>query len=63
MLKELTKADWLRILDLPAARIPDVLILRGTRNFRSRYNAMLPFFDDVHEVGTPNGILEDVLIG
>jgi purine-nucleoside phosphorylase/ribosomal protein S18 acetylase RimI-like enzyme len=63
MLKELTKADWLRILDLPASRIPDVVILRGTRNFRSQYKAMLPHFENVLEVGTPNGILEDVLIG
>lgn len=63
MLKELTKADWLRILNLPASRIPDVLLLRGTRNFQSRYKAMLPYFGNVLEVGTPNGILEDVLIG
>ncbi len=63
MLKELMKADWLRILDLPASRIPDVVILRGTRNFRSQYKAMLPYFDKVLELGTPNGILEDVLIG
>src|SRR5262245_55352424 len=39
MLKELTKTDWLRILDLPAARLPDVLLLRGTRNFRHQYQA------------------------
>jgi purine-nucleoside phosphorylase/ribosomal protein S18 acetylase RimI-like enzyme len=63
MLKELTKADWLNILGLPESRIPAVLIVRGTRNLRSKYRAMLPYFDDVLEVGTPNGILEDVLIG
>ena len=63
MLKELTKADWLRILNLPAVRIPDVLILRGTRNFRRQYQAMRPYFANVLEIGTPNGILEDVLIG
>jgi purine-nucleoside phosphorylase len=63
MLRELTKADWLRILDFPASRIPDVVIVRGTRNFRSQYKAMLPYFENVLEVGTPNGILEDVLIG
>jgi purine-nucleoside phosphorylase len=63
VLKELTKADWLHILGLPAARIPDVLILRGTRNLRSQYQAMLPYFDNVLELGTPNGIIEDVLIG
>jgi purine-nucleoside phosphorylase len=63
VLKELTKADWLNILGLPESRIPAVLILRGTRNFRSQYQAMLPYFENVLELGTPNGILEDVLIG
>lgn len=63
MLKDLTKADWLNILDLPESRIPNVLIVRGTRNFRSKYRAMLPYFDNVLDVGTPNGIIEDVLIG
>jgi Phosphorylase superfamily len=63
MLKELTKTEWLNILNLPESRIPTVLIVRGTRNFRSKYRAMLPYFDNVLEVGTPNGIIEDVLIG
>lgn len=63
MLKELTKADWLGFLDLPETRIPDVVILRGTRNFRSQYMAMLTHFDNVLELGAPNGFLEDVLIG
>jgi purine-nucleoside phosphorylase/predicted N-acetyltransferase YhbS len=63
VLRELTRSDWLSILNLPEAVIPGALIVRGTRNFRSQYRAMLPFFDDVVEVGTPNGILEDVLIG
>jgi len=47
MLKELTKTDWLNILNLPESRIPAVLIVRGTRNFRSKYRAMLPYFDNV----------------
>src|ERR1700678_1945060 len=63
MLKELTKSDWLNILSLPESRIPKVLIVRGTRNFRSKYRAMLPYFENVLDVGTPNGIIEDVLIG
>jgi purine-nucleoside phosphorylase len=63
VLKELTKADWLNILQLSESRVPAALILRGTRNFRSQYQAMLPHFDRVVEVGTPNGIIEDVLIG
>ena len=63
MLKDLTRADWLGILELPEARIPAVLLVRGTRNFRAKYRATLPYFDNVHHVGTPNGIIEDVLIG
>ena len=63
MLRELTRADLLAILNIPEARIPRALILRGTRNLRSQYQAMLPFFADVLEIGSPNGIFEDVLIG
>ncbi|HEX5270891.1 MAG TPA: hypothetical protein VFW33_10405 [Gemmataceae bacterium] len=63
MLKELTRRDWLDILGLPESRIPSALILRGTRNFRAKYQAMLPHFANVVELGTPNGIIEDVLVG
>ncbi len=63
MLKELTRSDWLSILNIPERRIPGALILRGTRNLRSQYQAMLPAFNNVLEVGSPNGIFEDVLIG
>jgi purine-nucleoside phosphorylase len=63
MLRELTRTDWLGILGLPEERIPTVLIVRGTRNFQARYRAMRPAFDRVLDVGTPNGILEDVLVG
>jgi uridine phosphorylase len=63
MLKELTGDDWLRLLNVPASRVPAALVLRGTRNLRARYQAALPHFDNVLEVGSPNGIFEDVLIG
>lgn len=63
MLRDLTKSDWLAILGLPESRVPAALIVRGTRNFRRQYAAMLPFFEHVTELGTPNGILEDVLVG
>src|SRR3954462_9977974 len=63
MLRDLTRAVWLSILGLPESRIPAALIVRGTRNFRRQYAAMLPLFDAVTELGTPNGILEDVLVG
>ena len=63
MLKELTRADWLKILDFPESRIPAVLILRGTRNLRSQHEAALAYFSNVLEVGAPNGIVEDVFVG
>jgi purine-nucleoside phosphorylase len=63
MIKDLTKSDWLQILQLPESKIPSVIILRGTRNFDTQYQAMLPFFDNIIEVGTPNGIIENVFIG
>ena len=63
MLKELGKADWLEILNIPEPRIPTVLILRGTRNLQTQYEVARGFFTDVVDVGTPNGIIEHVLIG
>jgi uridine phosphorylase len=63
VLKELGKADWLRMLNIPESRIPTVLILRGTRNLQSQYEAARGFFTDVLDVGSPNGIIESVLIG
>src|SRR5205807_2237524 len=63
MLRELSRADWLGILGLPESRIPAVLIVRGTRNFQAKYRAMVPYFANVLELGTPNGIIEDALIG
>ncbi|MDE0425774.1 MAG: hypothetical protein OXN25_12990 [Candidatus Poribacteria bacterium] len=63
MLKELTKKDWLSLLNIPENRIPTVLVLRGTRNLKVNYTKHSAFFTDVFEVGSPNGIFEDVLIG
>jgi uridine phosphorylase len=63
MLKELGQADWLRMLNIPEPRIPTVLILRGTRNLQSQYEAARGFFSNVLDVGAPNGIIEHVLIG
>lgn len=63
MLKELGKADWLRVLNIPESRIPAVLILRGTRNLQSQYQTARSLFTEVQDVGTPNGIIEHVLIG
>jgi purine-nucleoside phosphorylase len=63
MLRELSRADWLGILSLPESRIPAVLIVRGTRNLQAKCRAMVPHFTNVLHLGTPNGIIEDVLIG
>jgi purine-nucleoside phosphorylase len=63
MLKDLSRADWIDILKAPAERLPAAVILRGTRNLGARYRSALPLFSNVHELGAPNGIIEDVLIG
>ena len=63
MLKELGKADWLRMLNIPVAHIPTVLILRGTRNLQAQCETARGFFANVREVGAPNGLIEYVLIG
>jgi len=63
MLKELRRKDWLSWLSIPEERVPEVLVLRGTRNLRTRYDQHKELLSDVLEVGSPNGIFEDVLIG
>ena len=40
MLKELSKKQLLKLLDIPEARIPGILILRGTRNLKAAYIAI-----------------------
>ena len=63
MLKDLGREDWLSILKIPVGRIPKALVLRGTRNLKLHYQAYLGYFRDILEVGSPNGVLEDVFIG
>ena len=63
MLRDLTRNDWLSILGLPKARIPRTLILRGTRNLKSQYESYRQYFSNILEMGSPNGILEDVFVG
>jgi purine-nucleoside phosphorylase len=62
MLRELTRADWQAILGLATEQLPHALILRGTRNLKHHYRAYAEWFDDVVEVGSPNGAFEDVFI-
>jgi uridine phosphorylase len=63
MLKELTKADWLQMLNIPGSSIPTVLILRGTRNLQLQYELALSFYSNVLKVEAPNGLVEHVFIG
>lgn len=63
MLRELTREDWLGFLGLTVEQVPPVLVLRGTRNLKARYEAFKARCTDVVEVGSPNGLFEDVLIG
>ena len=63
MLRELTRADWMKMLEIPEDRIPEVVILRGTRNLRRQRDIHAERFDDVLEIGTPNGLFEDLFLG
>jgi purine-nucleoside phosphorylase len=63
MLKDLGRDEWLSILKVPEERIPRALVLRGTRNLKLQYQSHLQYFTNIQEVGTPNGVLEDVFIG
>ncbi len=63
MLRELTKNDWLSLLGIPEDRIPQALVLRGTRNLKRQYAAYRERFTNVLDLGGPNGIIEDILIG
>jgi purine-nucleoside phosphorylase len=63
LLKELGRADWLRMLKLSPEQVPPILILRGTRNLRTQDAIARGFFENVVDVGAPNGLIESVFIG
>jgi uridine phosphorylase len=63
LLKDLTRSDWMDMLAISEPEVPDVLVLRGTRNLRRHFNGYRGLFTDVRELGSPNGLFEDVLIG
>lgn len=63
MLRDMTRDDWLGWLKLEPERIPHALVLRGTRNLKRHYSEYQSRFHDVVEVGSPNGLFEDVFIG
>jgi purine-nucleoside phosphorylase len=63
MLRDMTRSDWLSWLDLEPVLIPHALVLRGTRNLKRHYAAHRSHFADVVDLGSPNGLFEDVFIG
>jgi uridine phosphorylase len=63
MLKDLTRTDWLSILNIPERRVPLVLLVRGTRNLKHWYQLGQQHFTNVLELGAPNGILDDLFVG
>jgi uridine phosphorylase len=63
VLRELTRQDWLAILNLDDRHVPETVILRGTRNLRRNFDKYRRLFANPQEVGSPNGLFEDVVIG
>ena len=63
MLRDLTKSDWLKILQLPEEKIPHTLIIRGTRNLTAKYESHKKYFSNVIDLKFPNGIFENMFIG
>jgi len=63
VLRELTKEDWLSLLAIRDDCVPRALLLRGTRNLKTNYDKHRALFTDVCDMGSPNGIFEDVFIG
>jgi uridine phosphorylase len=63
MLRDLTKGDWLSMLGIPEDRIPQVLLLRGTRDLKGRYRQMSEYFSNILPIGSPNGVIDDVFLG
>ncbi len=51
------------MLEIPEDRSPHAVLLWGTRNLKTRYTTMRERFSRVMDIGSPNGLLEDVLIG
>jgi len=63
MLGEMTRDEWMKMLGIPPDRIPQAVLLWGTRNLKLRCTSMRRRFSRVFEIGSPNGLLDDVFIG
>jgi purine-nucleoside phosphorylase len=63
MLRELTRDEWLKMLEIPEDRVPEVALLRGTRNLHRQRDIHAERFNDVVDIGSPNGLFEDIFLG
>jgi len=63
MLADLTRADWLKALQLPEEWAPRALWLRGTRNLGPQLQEHRRHFQEFAPLSFPNGIFEDFFIG
>lgn len=63
MLADLTREDWLGILGLDPDEAPTALIMRGTRNLKTRLAQHRGLLAEPRELGSPNGLFEDILVG
>lgn len=63
MLSELTCKEWQEALEIPDERLPQSLILRGTRNLRANAEKYRALLDDPVDLCPPNALFEDVVLG
>ncbi|MDX9976373.1 MAG: hypothetical protein RBU21_25585 [FCB group bacterium] len=63
MLSELTCQEWQDALCIPDDRLPQALILRGTRNLRANADKYRAFLEDPVELCPPNALFENVVLG
>jgi purine-nucleoside phosphorylase len=62
MLRDLTRNDWLTMLQIPEQRVPEVVLLRGTRNLHRQRDIHAARFEDILDIGSPNGLFEDIFL-
>lgn len=63
MLAQLNCDDWLQVFGLKTEEVPSTLILRGTRQLKSRLQQYAQLLTDVRELTATNGIFDDIVLG
>jgi uridine phosphorylase len=63
MLSELSREQWQEALNIPTERLPQALILRGTRNLHGNTQKYRALLDDALDIWSPNALFEDLLLG